>query len=150
MRYYAGALALGLVAVFAVAPARAASTKTSYSLTLKKSSDTAKASALFYCQHDRVYANVDLSRGVKGNNVLEGFWYRPDGKLQEHTKLPLELGSKAGKRFFMWLKFHVEKKGLEDMIVPDFKDEAFDGDWKVEVFWNNQKVAASTFTVRCV
>lgn len=119
-------------------------------LVLSHSPNSPEPDALFSCYHDRVYAYLTWPKKVSGEHTLEGYWYRPDGKLQEHTRLPLALKGSGEKQFFMWLKFHVERNNLSDMVAPQLEDEIFDGGWKVEIFWDGRKAAESAFTVRCI
>ena len=62
----------------------------------------------------------------------------------------MDLRSPGEEAVHLWLKFNIEPDGIANMLFPNLKKEEFDGDWKLEIFWNKKKVAASNLTVRCV
>ena len=121
-----------------------------YKLTLTKSQADGKPAALFSCYGDTVYAWLQLPQKATGKHLLEGFWYNPNGVIQERTEVPLDLSPAGVQKVGLWLKFHVERPDIIDAVLPSFDiNEEFEGTWKVDVFWDNKKVATSAFTVTC-
>ncbi|MGA2090656.1 MAG: hypothetical protein ABSH12_04255 [Endomicrobiales bacterium] len=92
---------------------------------------------------DTVYACLQLPQKSTGKHLLEGLWYKPDGDIQEHTKVPVDLSPAGAQKVMMWLKFYI-KTNITRLIPNEFE-----GTWKLDVFWDNNKVATSTFTVTC-
>lgn len=121
-----------------------------YKLLLTNDPAERKPTQIFSCYSDKVYAYLRLPQKTKGKHVLDGYWYKPDGKLQEHAEIPLEFKSAGEDLAHLWLKFHVERPSPSDLLFPNLELQAFEGDWKVEVLWDQKNVATSTFTVRCV
>jgi len=120
----------------------------SYQLRLAKDAGGLKESAIFSCYTDRVYAILKLPQKAKGKHLLEGKWYKPDGKIQEYTRIPLELSETGEDSVHIWLQFHLVQD-VVDVFRTRTEEEEFDGDWTVDVFWDGKRVATGRFAVRC-
>jgi hypothetical protein len=107
-----------------------------------------RAAADWVSCNDKVYAFLRVPPKSSGSHLLEGRWYRPDVRQQEYTKIPLELGLRSPQVLDLWLQF----ERVNDAVNPWFThadDEAFDGRWTLDVFWDGKKIASTRFMVRC-
>jgi len=58
----------------------------------------------------KIYANVNFPDDFQGKHRIEGFWFRPDGSLQERTKMNVAFLPSDDKQIFMWLQSSRKRK----------------------------------------
>jgi hypothetical protein len=116
--------------------------------------DGAESPAAFPCK-DRVYAQATFpADAAPGPHKLAALWVRPDGTVQEHTKLDVALPAAGPKTATLWLQFEEKRKSIFDEFVfgGDYGADAspFQGRWTVKVLLDGKKVGEARFEVSCV
>jgi len=97
-----------------------------------------------------IYARLIFSDRMYGKNTLEGRWVTPGRHPQEFTRVPLDFGVQGGAEAYLWLRFHDSSSGggLLPLTQPDEQiNQDFNGEWKLQIFWNEKFLMCSTFSV---
>ena len=120
-----------------------------YRLTLTADAAGRVPAAQFSCR-DKVYAFLRLPRALTGKHSLSANWYRPDGDLQEATKISVDLGAAAQDRVYLWLECHPARiEDAADLFFHSDDGSEFDGPWRVDVSWDGKKVRDDHFAMAC-
>jgi len=111
-----------------------------------------EAEEIFSCS-GRIYAYLTLAEEFEGEHLIEGFWFKPNGVLQEHTKFNAKLPSTGAKKVYMWFQFDSEAKTIFDEFVfgGDYGmgHHAFNGSWKLEIHCDGKFLMETSYTVVC-
>jgi hypothetical protein len=111
-----------------------------------------KAETSFDCA-GRIYAHLTFADHVAGEQDLEARWIRPDGVLQETTKIRLTLGPKTSRKTSVWLEFLPEERSVFDEFSfgGDYGGvrKGFHGPWTLKVLSNGKLIEQGTFSVAC-
>jgi len=103
---------------------------------------------IFQC-HEKIHVYIQwLDLQKPDINRLEAFWYRPDGKLQEITKL--DFLNNKNKNFASWLWLRLKNKDPKRGLL--FASQGFNyftGDWKINLFLNGNFLEEKDFSVAC-
>jgi hypothetical protein len=121
-------------------------------LALSSSRDGSPPKTVFACE-GKIYAFLLFSAPTAGKHRIDGNWFRPDGSLQEHARVEVNI-SKAGKqKASLWLQFapHQESAFDEFKFGGDYgrHGNAFNGSWTLQVLYDGQLAAQTTFSVVC-
>jgi hypothetical protein len=96
--------------------------------------------------NDRIYLHIHFSRLDKGKHHLQAFWWSPKGKLQEKTGYRFTLAESQPYQAYVWLSFTssgwFSKFQSRNLTMPEFM-----GLWRVEIFFNQQKLLEGNFSV---
>jgi len=107
---------------------------------------------IFSCS-GRIYAYLTLSDEFAGEHRIEGFWFKPNGELQEHTKFNVKLPSSGEKEVYMWFQFDSEDKTIFDEFVfgGDYGMGHYDfnGSWKLEIHCDGKFLTEASYSVVC-
>ncbi|HMK65060.1 MAG TPA: hypothetical protein VK564_04645 [Thermodesulfobacteriota bacterium] len=94
-----------------------------------------------FSKSDKIYLYSTWS-GLTGNHEMKVLWIRPDNRIQETTRLKVNIHPKAQTyTTWAWLSF---KKGLLDFMSSDAQ---FIGPWKARLFLDDTFLKEYTFTV---
>jgi hypothetical protein len=141
-----GCAALLLAGTFAAAAPKSAAPE-EYRLTISADEYGTHPASQFTCR-DKVHLVLKLPRKLKGKHSVRADWYRPDGDLQETTKVPLELDSQDN--VLLWLQCHPARvEDAADVFFHSDDGSEFDGAWRVDVSWDGKKVQEGRFTMSC-
>jgi hypothetical protein len=97
----------------------------------------------------KVFAYLTFDKELKGKQILEGYWIRPDGELQENPKIEIDFSSLPSKKAYLYMNVY-EKSSIEHFGFRSKGTSArkpFDGQWMFEARLNGSLVASSTFSV---
>jgi len=96
---------------------------------------------------DKVYLHIQFSHLPKGNHRLKALWFSPKGKLQEKTDFPISLSQSQSYQAYLWLSFEsrgwLSKLQSRSLSMPEFM-----GEWRVELYLNQQKLLEDRFSVQ--
>jgi len=115
-------------------------------VTLGEGPGDTPARAEFSCS-ERVWARVAFAAPQRGPHLLEARWIRPDGRVQERARIPVDLGEGAG-GVHAWLDFG-DGPGLWERLFGLKPDRTFNGRWKVELTWDGAPLETKEMEVRC-
>lgn len=111
-----------------------------------------KAETAFDCS-GRIYAHMTFSEQLAGPQALEARWIRPDGVVQETTRLNLSFTSADARKTTIWLEFQPPSRSIFDefSLGGDYggEQEGFHGPWTLKVFSNGKIIDQQTFSVAC-
>ncbi|MCG3205439.1 MAG: hypothetical protein KCHDKBKB_02160 [Elusimicrobia bacterium] len=96
-----------------------------------------------------IYAHIDFGTTLKGEHLLEGRWITPQGRPQEYTRVPIQLGGLGGRAAYFWIRFNNEPTIGQGFSALESKDSAndFNGDWTLETSLDGRLINRSTFRV---
>ena len=101
-----------------------------------------------------IHGFLTLRQPQVGSHLLEAIWTGPSGRVIEHSRDELTYPAPGGRTAAVRLEFIKEGKRIWNPVsVQDPGDEdraLYDGSWRVEVRWDHQTLARSTFEVRCL
>lgn len=137
---------LGLCAGPDAAPAPAADT---YRVELTNDPLSRAPATTFKCSQ-KIFAYLHLPKPEAGKHTLGARWYRPDGQLQEDTKVAVNEPPPGSDTMYLWLKLAApEEADTVDIFFGAGDSEDFDGRWRVDFFWDDRKVQTAGFQVSC-
>ncbi len=114
--------------------------------------DPAAVLPSFPCS-ERVYAHLSFPDSFQGQHRIEGLWFRPDGELQERTKITLDFPAQGRKTAYLWLNFGKENKTLLDDFVlgGDYgqRGNPFHGTWTLQILADGRAAGQASFKVAC-
>ena len=120
-----------------------------YRLTLTSDEAGLVPASQFSC-HNKVYAFLRLPRPSTGKHLLSAAWYKPDGDLQESTKVSVDLGASGQDAVYLWLQCHPARiEDAADVFFHGDDGSEFDGSWHVDVSWDGKKVSDDHFAMAC-
>lgn len=94
-----------------------------------------------FSKSDKIYLYTTWT-GLTGNHEMKVLWIRPDNKVQETTRLKVNIPPKAPTyTTWAWLSF---KKGLLDIMSSDAQ---FIGPWKARLFLDDTFLKEYAFSV---
>lgn len=97
-------------------------------------------SATSFSKNDKIYLHT-VWTGLVNDHEVTVIWIRPDGVIQEATKIKIKIPPNIPKyTTWSWLKF---KKGLLDLLSP----KNFNGIWSVQLFLDESFLAEYSFSV---
>ncbi len=115
-------------------------------------SPVAAALLSFPCS-ERVYAHLSFSDAFAGRREIEGLWFRPDGELQERTRITLDFPAQGPKTAYLWLDFGKKNKTLLDNFVlgGDYgqRGNPFHGTWTLQILADGRAAGQGSFKVAC-
>lgn len=101
----------------------------------------------------RVYAHITFPDSFIGEHVLEARWFKPDGSMQEQTKLSVGFEGSHPKIASVWLNFQNSPKNIFDDFVMGGKygksGRNFNGLWRLKVYENAVFLLESSFYIEC-
>ena len=115
---------------------------------------TAKLNGLqsdpMFSKTGKIHGYLTLPSKQVGNHILEAIWMKPDGTVQEHTQVKLNILAPGRQTAYVWMSFDGGQGGL----LSPVRDEdpmhlSFCGDWNVQIKWDHQPLVKNTFKVQC-
>jgi hypothetical protein len=105
----------------------------------------------FSCKEDTVYAFLRLPKKIYGRHSFWFYWIRPDGKLQDSSKLYVPPKAPGQRHYPAYLTFHVPDSDVVDIFFASGDDpgEEFSGLWKVKAVFDGKTVLSGSFQVVC-
>ncbi len=105
----------------------------------------------FDCKTDTVYAFLRLPKKIYGKHSFWFYWTRPDGTLQDSTKLYVPNIPPGQRHFPAYLTFHVPDADVVDIFFASGEDpgEEFSGHWKAKAVLDGKTVLKGSFDVAC-
>ena len=104
-------------------------------------SPTSPEPAKEFTETDTIYAHVTLKGLAKGDHVLEGVWYRPNGVRQAVAKVPFVSKPGEPNRLFTWLKFEVPVRPFDFLGIMERET------WRVKLAVDGQPLGEKEFMV---
>ena len=87
---------------------------------------------------DKIFIDITFFE-LKGDYVLDTYWYNPLGKLQETTSHTFTLHEKSSYTAWSWLALK-EKGRLGRLLSATEYDIEFYGKWRVEAYLNDERI----------
>lgn len=105
----------------------------------------------FSCKEDTVYASLTLPKKIYGKHSFWIYWRRPDGKIENASKLYIPPRTPGQSTFPAYLQFHVPEPDIVDLFVASgvVPGEEFSGLWSVEAILDGSPVLKGSFKVIC-
>lgn len=97
---------------------------------------------------DRIYVVVFAAGLSTDSHELKVRWLDPTGELRELTRYQFK--GKPATKTWAWLQLDGGSAAIVgQMFDPSFGMEEFIGEWKAEIFINNERVSEKPFRVLC-
>jgi len=92
---------------------------------------------------DKIFIQIKFF-GLKGDCILDTYWYNPSGKLQETTSHRFILHEKSSYTAWSWLA--LKKMGhLSRILSATEYSIEFYGRWRVEAYLNGERIVTKYF-----
>jgi hypothetical protein len=75
----------------------------------------------------------------------------PNGAVNQHSKIPIDFSPPGRQTAYVWFQFREEPEGLlgGSRESDNPTDAPYNGDWTVEVRWDQTTLVKSHFKVKC-
>ncbi|MFN0118447.1 MAG: hypothetical protein ACKVQC_09185 [Elusimicrobiota bacterium] len=102
----------------------------------------------FSC-NDYIHGYLTLPEKAIGQHTFETLWSMPNGQINQHFKKTLDIPAPGRQASYVWFRFNQERDGLQDDSSSHEENNVFNGEWNVEIKWDNQTVIQKKFKVKC-
>jgi hypothetical protein len=98
-----------------------------------------------------IHGYLVLPKTAVGKHTLEGVWTKPNGNIASHSSSELDFAPPGRSTAYVWFAFP-ERSMLPGAMDPTQDQErlSYNGQWRLDVRWDDQPLLQSTFTVRCL
>jgi hypothetical protein len=101
----------------------------------------------FFCS-GMIHGYIRLPKQEAGKHLLEGLWTLPNGKIIQHSRNAVDFPPPGRSTAYVWLKFP-ERSTLSLNPSADQERLSYNGEWKLDVRWDEKPLLQSTFSVTC-
>ena len=101
----------------------------------------------FFCS-GKIHGYIRLPSRQEGKHSLEGIWTLPTGKVLQHSNNTVDFPPPGRTTAYIWLQFPA-RSTLSINPAADQERLSYNGEWKVDVRWDDKPIIHSTFSVTC-
>jgi hypothetical protein len=128
------------------------SANTTASLVLTSKFNGLEPQNLFTCD-GTIHGYLVLPETAVGVHTLGAIWVMPNGAINKDVKIPIQYAPPGRRTAYVWFQFDDRSDGLLGGVrgspSRDIANNPFNGQWEVQVRWDDKLLTQQKFKVKC-